>query len=299
VFYGLSLEAEALTPELSGNVYAIQQTIDGEVDRRALGTELRWFRDGRSLSGQLDYDIALRGLNIATLQGTWQLPDTSTYNILFDRRAVPIRTLGNMLFFQDPTLATPARSLPDLLAATPLSVLRERASGVTPMQTQASLGFTRPIVENWQGGADLRYTKIDAIPAVPVILPDGQPGTGNLWSFGLQAIGSNLFSLRDTHVFAATHLTGPTFRGTLLSYNNLTSLNGQWQLEPALRYYTQTDSTGTRLRRWTPVLRTLFRVQEMFTVETEFTYEMTRTTGPLRNEDANRLFFYLGGRYHF
>ncbi|MFI4928167.1 MAG: hypothetical protein ACHP7E_10830, partial [Burkholderiales bacterium] len=299
VFYGVSLEAEALTPALSGDIYAIQQTIDGFVDRRAVGTELRYFRDGLSLSGQLDYDVALKGLNIATLQGTWQLPDTTVYNALFDRRAVPLRTLGNMLFFQDPTLIDPVRNLRELLAVTPLSVLRDRVNGITPMQTQANVGFTRPIVANWQGGADVRYTKVDAIPAVPVILPNGQPGTGNLWGLGMQLTGSNLFSVRDTHVFNATWLTSPSYHGTLFSYNNLTAINGTWQLEPALRYYRQSDSTGTHLQRWTPVLRTLYHVQRLFTVETELTYEMSHSTGTLRNEDANRLFFYFGGRYDF
>jgi tetratricopeptide (TPR) repeat protein len=299
VFYGLSLEAEALTPELSGNVYVIQQTIDGFVDRRAVGTELRYFKGGLSLSGQLDYDLAFGGLNIATVQGTWQLPDTTVYNVLFDRRTVPLRTLGNMLFFQDPGLAFQPRNMRDLVAATSLAVLRQRANGVTPMQTQATLGFTRPITHNWQGGADLRYTKVDPIPAVPVILPDGQPGTGNLWGAGLQLIGSNLFSVRDTHVFNMTWLTGPTYHGTLFSYNNLTAINGKWQLEPALRYYTQTDNIGTHLRRLTPVLRTLYHMQQQFTVETEITYEMSRSNAPLRAEDANRLFFYFGGRYDF
>ena len=299
VFYGLSLEAEALTPELSGNVYAIQQTIDGFVDRRAVGTELRYFKGGLSVTGQLDYDVALGGLNIATVQGTWQLPDTTVYNALFDRRTVPLRTLGNMLFFQDPGLGFQPRNMRDLVAATSLAVLRQRANGITPMQTQATFGFTRPIAHNWQGGADVRYTKVDAIPAVPVILPDGQPGTGNLWGAGLQLIGSNLFSVRDTHVFNATWLTGPTYHGTLFSYNNLTSLNGQWQLEPALRYYTQTDNTGTHLERWTPTMRALYRMQRQFTLEAELTYEMSRSSGTLRSEDANRLFFYFGGRYDF
>ena len=299
VFYGLSLEAEALTPAVSGNVYAIQQTIDGFVDRRAVGTEMRYFKGGLSVTGQLDYDVALNGLNIAMVQGTWQWPDSTVYNALFDRRTVPLRTLGNMLFFQDPSLATQPRTMRDLVGTTSLALLRQRANGITPMQTQASFGFTRPIVENWQGGADVRYTKVDAIPAVPVILPNGQPGTGNVWGAGLQLIGSNLFSVRDTHVFNTTWLTSPTYRGTLLAYNNLTSLNGHWQLEPALRYYTQTDNTGTHLQRLTPVMRALYRVQPLFTLEGELTYEMSRSSGTLRSEDANRLFFYFGGRYDF
>jgi hypothetical protein len=299
VFYGLSLEAEALTPALSGDVYAIQQTIDGIVDRRAIGAELRWFQGGASVSGQLDYDTALRGLNIATLQGTWQQPDSTVYNAMFDHRSVPVRMLGNMLFFQDPTLSTPARKMADLVASTPLAVLRQQANGLTPMQTQATAGFTRPLFANWQGGADVRYTHIDPIPAIPAILPNGQPGTGNMWGTGLQLIGSNVFSLHDTHVFAATWLSSPSYKGTLVAYNNLTSFNGTWQLEPALRYYTQSDNAGTTLRRWTSVLRGAYHMQKLFTLEGELTYEMSRSSGAQRTEDANRVYFYFGGRHDF
>ena len=46
-------------------------------------------------------------------------------------------------------------------------------------------------------------------------------------------------------------------------------------------------------------MRATYRIETVFTVEGEVTYELTRTTGPLRNEDAKRLFFYFGGRYQF
>lgn len=298
-FYGLSLDAEALTRELSGSVYAIQQTIDGEIDRRGLGTELRYFNGGVSLSGQLDYDQVLRGMNVIAVQGTWQLPDTTVYNFMYDRRATPIRSLGNILFFQDPALPSPARRIADLLLTTPLDVLRDQVNSITPFQTQAMLGFTTPIAENWQTGADLRYTNVDAIQPVAVILPNGQPSTGNLWSVGWQLIGTNLFSARDTHVFNVSLLSGPTYNGTLLAYNNLNSLNAKWQLEPSLKYYSQTDNTDTRSVRWTPGMRVAYRIHKQISIESELAYELSDTNGPTRTENAKRLFYYLGGRYDF
>lgn len=297
--FGAWIDAEALTSEISGSLYFNQQSIDGEVDRRSVGTELRYFSGGVSASAQLDYDTLLRGLNIATLQGTWQLPDNTVFNFLYDRRNTPILSLGNILFFQDPAQATPARRLHDLLATTPITVLRDQVRAVTARQTQALIGVTTPLSANWQIGADIRLTNIGEIRPVPVIFPAGSPSTGNLWSLGAQLIGSNLYSARDTHVFNATHLRGPTFQGNLLSYNNLSSLTDKWQLEPSLRYYRQTDNTGTTITRWTPGMRVTYRVLRQVSLESELSYERSRSVSAARRETSNQAFYYLGVRYDF
>jgi len=297
--FGFWVDAEQLTSEISGSLYFNQQTIDGEVDRRAIGTELRYFSGGVSASAQLDYDTALRGINIATLQGTWQLPDNTVFNFLYDRRATPILSLGNILFFQDPSLLTPARRLQDLLATTPITTLRDQVKGITARQTQALVGVTTPLNPNWQIGGDVRLTNVAEVRPVPVIFPLGQPSTGNLWSVGAQLIGTNLYSARDTHVFNASHLRGPSFRGNLLSYNNLSSLDDKWQLEPSLRYYRQTDNTGTTLSRWTPGLRVTYRVLQKVSLESELSYERSKSTSPTRKESSNRAFYFIGVRYDF
>jgi tetratricopeptide (TPR) repeat protein len=298
-FYGVSVDADALTTHMSGSVYLNQQMIDSEIDRRGIGTELRYFNEGLALSGQVDYDQVLQGLNITSMQGSWQLPDTTVFNFLLDRRATPIRTLGNILFFQDPTLLTPARNIQDLLATTPIDMLRGQVNGITSFQNQAMVGFTTPVAANWQAGANINYTNVDEIKPVAVILPNGQPSTGNLWSLGLQAIGSNLYSSRDTHVLSASFLNGPTYSGTLLSYNNLTGISEELQIEPSLRYYTQSDNAGNKTNRWTPGLRATYRIAKRVSLESELSYEVSDTQGPLRTESANRLFYYLGGRFDF
>jgi tetratricopeptide (TPR) repeat protein len=298
-FYGAWVDADALAPNLSGSVYLNQQMIDDQVDRSALGAELRYFSDGLALSGQMDYDQVLQGLNIATVQGSWQFPDTTVINFLVDRRATPVRSLGNILFFQDPMLSTPARNIQELLATTPIDMLRGQVNGITSFQTQAMLGFTTPVAANWQAGANANYTNVDEIKPIAVILPNGQASTGDLWSLGLQLIGSNLYSARDTHVFNASFLSGPTYKGTLLSYNNLTGLNEEWQIEPSLRLYLQEDSLGNKMKRWTPGVRMTYRLMKRISLETELTYEIADSSGPTRNESSQRMFYYLGARFDF
>ena len=298
-FYGAWVDADALTQHVSGSAYVNQQTIDGEIDRSAVGTELRYFNEGIALSGQLDYDQVLQGLNIATVQGSWQFPDTTVFNFLLDRRATPVRSLGNILFFQDPLAPAPAKTIQELLATTPIDLLRDRVNDITSFQTQGMVGFTTPIAANWQAGANINYTNVDAIAPVAVILPTGQASTGDLWSVGLQLIGSNLYSARDTHVFNASFLTGPTYNGTLLSYNNLTGINEEWQVEPSLRYYTQTDNLGNKMNRWTPGMRMTYRIVKQVSLETELSVEIADTKGPTRNEASERMFYYVGGRFDF
>jgi hypothetical protein len=112
-------------------------------------------------------------------------------------------------------------------------------------------------------------------------------------------IGLNLYSARDTHVFSASFLSGPTYQGKLLSYNNLTGLTEKWQIEPSLRYYTQSDSLGNKMTRWTPGVRMTYRVIQRISLETELTYEIADTAGPTRNESSQRMFYYLGARFDF
>jgi hypothetical protein len=296
--YSLWLDADALTTNLSGSVYLNQQTIDGELDRRAVGTEIRYFNGGVSVSSQFDYDTALKGLNIASVQGTWQLPDTTVFNLLYDRRKVPIYSLGNALFFQDPQVPQ-VRRVTDLLATSTLVQLQDRVRSVTASQTQFLFGFTTPINDRWQVGSDLGMTNVGAVAPVPDILPTGQASTGNVWSLTGQLIGSNLYSNKDTHVYVATYLKGPTYKGIQLAYNNQTTFDNGWRLEPSLKFYRQTDDLGNKLTRWTPGLRVSYRIQRSGTLESELSYENSKRTGPRITSSSNRLFYYLGARYDF
>lgn len=306
-FYGVWIDADALTSQISGSLYFNRQLIDGEVDRSAFGTEMRFFSGGVSANGILDYDEAIKGLNIASLQGTWQMEDNSVVNMLFDRRKTPLLMLGNTLFFQDPTQLLATR-LKDLLANSTLEALRDRVRGTTSNTTQGLIGATTPVNKNWQIGADLRLTDIGEIPAVPSIQFPAQGRNRNI-SAGGQVIGTNLYSARDTHVFGASLQRGTSYslsgdiafryNGMLLSYNNSSQLTEMLLLEPSLRYYLQTDSVGARTSRWSPGLRVTYRALKQLSIESELSGEYSKSSGPNGSETSSRLFYYLGGRYDF
>ncbi|WP_144290060.1 SPOR domain-containing protein [Ideonella sp. A 288] len=302
-FYGVSLDADALLPQLGSSVYAIQQVIDGHVDRRALGHELRYVKPNASVFTLLEYDIALKGTNIASAQGLFMTEGNSSINVMYDRRSTPMLMLGNALFFAPPGGTLPRR-ITDLLGLQTLDAAKRYVSATTAYMTQANAGFTTPITPRWQAGLDLRLTNVGALAPVVDIpeLVNGRPGTGNLYTLGVQAIGTNLYSARDTHVISASVVSGPDLKGWLASYNNLSVPWAQWQFEPSLRLYRQRQATlrGTiTTSRWTPGLRLSYRLGQRWTLESDLSVEFSKTRGPTQDESATRVFYSLGYRYDY
>jgi tetratricopeptide (TPR) repeat protein len=292
-FWATNLEYENLGDAWSGNFFYVDQRTDGILDRRAVGTEVRYFRGGTSLFSLLDYDTSYKEWNITMLQATWQSEGRTTLNLLYDRRKAPTLTTTNAIFGQ------PTTSIKTLLQTLTEEQIRQQARDVTATATQALIGLTTPVSPHWQVGADARLTNVGALPEVVVngITLPAQPATGNIYSYNIQAIGSNLYSSRDTNVLSATYVTAPTFDGYQLSYNNLSLIQGRWTVEPSLKYYTQKDTQDVKLDRLTPGLRLTYRVRDSFALESEFTWEKTRTVGPTSRDDASRGFFYIGYRW--
>jgi hypothetical protein len=311
-FFGLGVEDEVLLPNTSAGLYAVEQSIDGEVDRRALGTEWRYFKGGTSVFAQADYDVLFRSWNIAAVQGTYVMADNTVVNALMDRRALPLMSLGNALTFGD--LANPGviytRIAERLAAGATVEALRDQVRRTTPFVSQAQLSATKPFSATWQVGANVQWTKVGAIPPVPDVagFESGRPATGNLYNAGLQLIGQNLYSQRDTHVWSVTALSTPAVKGVdgyLLAYNNSSLLAQVWQLEPSVQYFNNRTGPGARSERWTPGLRLTYRGFQRWSLETGVTYEFgtatrqtadpSAPTGFTTTEERTRRFNYSAG----
>jgi tetratricopeptide (TPR) repeat protein len=312
-FYGMSIDADGVLPNFGAGLYAIQQTIDGEVDRRALGLEMRYFNGGASVFSQFDYDTLIKGVNIATVQGTFITEGATVFNALYDRRALTMLTLGNALTFEDPTNPGVLYArIADKLATTTLQALRDQIKRTTPFITQGQLGVTTPIDKTWQVGLSGQLTNTGAIPPVPEVVgfENGRAATGNIYSVSAQLIGLNLYSSRDTHVFSTTAISSPELKGYLLSYNNSSIAWDVWQVEPSLQYYRDRNPQGSTNQRWTPGLRMTFRGWKRWALESSLTYELGTAsrvsvdpTDPTLNvttkESSNRVNYSLGARFEF
>jgi tetratricopeptide (TPR) repeat protein len=302
-FEGLSLEALDLADHWSGSAFLINQTADGIVDRRAVGGDLRYFDQHRTLYALVDYDVQFAAVNAATLQGTWQFEDATLLSLLLDDRKAPTLTTSNGL------LEWGCTSYTDYFAGTcqkttggPFTVasLRQAAEATTANSHQLALDASRPLNKTWQVSLDARVTSVGALPTVTIANQtfQGTSATGNVFGLTAQATGTNLYSGRDIDVFSATRLHSETLDGTQFSVNNLNGLlDNRLTLSPSLAYYRESDSDGQRLQRWTPGLHAAWQLTPRMSFDATVSIERTSSSGPDQNDTTTNVFYYLGYRY--
>jgi len=311
-FAGVSLDADAITPNIGASVFAIQRNIDGELDRRATGVDLRYFTQNGSLMASSDYDVVFRRMNVASLQGLYINEGNFTVNALVERRSLAQASLGQTLFFQfqDPNnpgnIIPLAQNIGDIKnSGRSLAALRDLVRRNMSYASHAMTSITAPISQQWQLGTDLHLNRIGAI-APNEVLPTGLPASGLQRTVGLQAIGSNLFTQRDTHVFSGSVLTSSQFKVRQVAYNNLTALDDAWQVEPSVRWQKSvssalpgvTGSVDTTTTAWGPGLKVGFKPRPSVTLESNLNVDFTHTIG-INDDKATRYTYFVGYRYDY
>ncbi|MEZ5660063.1 MAG: tetratricopeptide repeat protein [Burkholderiaceae bacterium] len=190
-FFGASVDVDGLAPGVGLGLYTIRQRIDGSTDRNAVGLEGRYLKNGFSVFAQFDYDIDFQRSNIASVQGSWLHDDGTTFNLLYDRRAPTMLSLGNSLAFLDPTNPVLPATLDDRLAGTTIAALRADVLATTPYVNQASVGVTRPFGEHWRASANLQSVETGAIPPLAHLsgFEQGRPASGRTLTTTLSVVG--------------------------------------------------------------------------------------------------------------
>ncbi|KGM40759.1 hypothetical protein JY96_13810 [Aquabacterium sp. NJ1] len=305
-FMGTALDADALTPNLGGSLFVLQRMVDGEVDRRAVGADLRYFTQNASLMGSTDYDVIFKKLNVASLQGMYMAEDNTTVNALYERRALTPAALSQTLFFQFQDFVDAGvipQTIDDLKShGYSVDQLRELVRSNVSYWTHAMLSVTRPVTTQWQTGATVDLNRTGPIAPNPV-LPTGQPDSGQSRTLSLLAIGSNLYSERDTNVFTASVMRGRMIKTYMLNYNNMTPLGDAWQVEPGLRWQrnvSQDLTSGLNITTvaWGPGLKASFKPRPTVTLESNLNVDYTRTEGTSIDR-STRYTYFLGYRYDY
>ena len=68
----MNLELGTFFESLDIDLYAIGQSASGLLDRAAVGSEIRFFREGLFAAAYFDYDAYFTSLNVAQLTANWQ-----------------------------------------------------------------------------------------------------------------------------------------------------------------------------------------------------------------------------------
>lgn len=291
VFYGASMDMGPVT------LYAINQTIDGKLDRTAIGTELRYFETSRTAFVLLDYDTSYSTLNTAMFQGTLSASSERTYNLLLDHRRAPYMSTRNALNGATTT------SVEELLQTMSEDELRALAVTRTGTANLAQIGITQQMSQRWQLGGDIRVSSYDGLPAsgttaLTGVLPE-TPGTGNEWTITPQLIGSNLFSSRDVTVLSLSYIASPLYKGQSFYVYSRANLTDKWSLDAALQLYRQNYESGMLMTRVMPMLRTAYQIRQTLNFDLEAGLEKNHTEIVDQSSDVQRQFFSLGFRLDF
>jgi hypothetical protein len=292
VFAGASVDVDNVLPGTAMQLFAIAQRAGGETDRTGIGGELRYFDPQRTLYAVVDYDPTFAAFNVAMAQGSWQFATGTTLNILADYRRSPTLQLGNLL------LAMPGGDLRRIVDTLGIDAARDAAKAYTPVSKVYLVGVTHPVTPQWQLGLDVRLSSLSGTPASDVA--PAQPGTGNVWTYTLQAIGTSLVARwRDILVVNGSVLDGVRLDGWQVGVDYRFSPIEPLTIQPMYRYYRQEDTLGARLLRHMPGVRVIYYVRERFSIEAEYAMEKSTSTGPSVRDASTRHFWYLGWRWDF
>lgn len=287
-FYGANFELGPFVEHWSANVYGLTQEVEGYTDRQAVGAELRYFDETRSLLGLVDYDVYFDELNIATLQ-TSLSTGPYTFSLFADHRRTPVLQLTNALIDESgiSTIAALRQALSE-------EDVKQQALARTSTLDMGVVGVTRQLSKAWSLGGDVTVSRLDTAVDPTITTPIGTD-----YTYTVRAIATGLWSDADVTTLNAGHLDHAGYDGESLSLTHRVLLRRRWTVDAAVRFYREHYDTGTEVERVIPVAKLGYRWRERVTFEAEAGVEDRQAAGRVQQEDMTRRFYSLGYRWDF
>jgi tetratricopeptide (TPR) repeat protein len=241
------------------DAYVFDETNGGATERRSIGFQTRYSVPGRTAVMLVDYDVAFKQLNSATLIGNAKVGSYWVLSANADHRRSPLLQLSNALIGQNVTDVSQLQSAPYNL--TP-SQIRQLAIDRTSTSNTFVISASRPLGERWQFMADLSALELSGTPASPgfgtppVGAVTATQSTGLDKNAAVQMAGSSLLQASDLHIFSVRFDDSPTARSTTLSWDARFVAHGAWRLGPRLSVQQlNAPSLGGKQMLYLPQLR--------------------------------------------
>jgi tetratricopeptide (TPR) repeat protein len=259
-------------------LYAVEQSNHGLTDRRAVGADTQYFKDGNSLYAIADYDVYFRALNQATLMTTWLLPGKSSVGLTADYRKSPLLTVNNAVIGQAATLA----GLKSLYSENQLKQLAlDRTTGYRAF----SLSYSQPAGERFQFSADLSASRFGGTPASGGV--DATPEQGTEYYFSAQVVGNNLFAQEDISIAGLRFSDSDTSTATTLSLSSRLPIRPSWRFNPKLVLELRDNSNGSERKMARTSMIIDYRVRKSLLMQIEANYDRSQTkTGGVTDEQS-------------
>ena len=251
-FYGVSSNFTPFGNNLEFGLFYLEQEIDSLTDRQAIGTEVRYFGESKSVWGSIDYDTAFSELSSAFLHGSWRLPGRLTVSGSIDRRRSPFLSLGNALLGQS---SQDFGLLTDTLNE---AQIRQQALDRSAMTSTATIGLSRPLSPRLQLNVNMNRSVIDALPA-----SGDAPATdeAEYGYYSADLVASSLFREGDVGILSARYATSDSADVYTLNLDTRFPMGRSWRINPRLRVdYREITSDQSTQWIYTPGLRLQYRL---------------------------------------
>jgi hypothetical protein len=290
-FYGLSATYGPIADNLDIGAFVLQQDIDGTTDRQAVGGEIRYSGENRTLWGMFDYDTEFKELGSGFVQGTVRLPANFTITGLLDRRRSPYLSVGNALIGQQD------QDFRNLRLLFTEDEIRQFALDRSAPTTTMTLGLSRPLSPRLQFGFNATRSEVEAttesagIAAMPA-------STYSYYSVDL--VASSLFTQGDVGIISLRHAETSTTNIETLSLDSRFPIGRAWRINGRLRVdYRRILSDMSEEWTYTPGLRLQYRPTRKLRLELEAGKRFSSRTMETADLDRESYFVNLGYQFFY
>ncbi|MBI5150219.1 MAG: tetratricopeptide repeat protein [Candidatus Omnitrophica bacterium] len=210
-FCGVSADLGTFREHWDLSTFFIDQGNKGLVDRRAIGTELRYFDDVKGFFNLFDYDVFYERLNIFLFNGHWKALSATDINFVLDYRKSPLLTTNNAIQGQG---VNKIAQLFDNFSDDELYALAEDRTAVSKSMT---VGVTQDVKKDVQLTGEMTVSETEGTVASGGV--DAVPGTGKEYSYSTQLITNNVLVENDVIITGLRYSDAQTNHTTSFTIN--------------------------------------------------------------------------------
>jgi hypothetical protein len=215
-FVTIGMDA-SFTQAFNMSVYLNRQLADGIPERNALGIEARYFNDGSSLTGIVEYDTLYRAINTTMVQGTLTAGTWTLYGLL-DRRKSPALFAERALVIGQDQGRSMYTTVGEVFGTSGYSreTIYDYITATSPVSTAYVVSLSKAISARWTASVNVQGSNFYT-PYNQSIIPTVEPiqavvAPRNVYSIGAQLIGNDILSKGN-----AMHFLGSTSRSPELN----------------------------------------------------------------------------------
>ncbi|MET0065530.1 MAG: tetratricopeptide repeat protein [Candidatus Thiodiazotropha sp.] len=298
-FAGISGDILSIMDRWDLSLFLVEQRVDGLVDRRGIGGEVRYYDPVKSLFSMVDYDMFHKELSIFMLQTNWRFENDTNVYMNLDYRNSPILSTSNALIGQlDPDTLLPITTVEDLQDYYSDDEIYDLAADRTARVKTLSFGVSHPYTPTLQFSGDLTFTQTDGTPESGGVPETEATGTETFYTF--QVIKNDLLKQGDIGVFSLRYSNTSTSDTYRMGISSRYPVNSVWRINPRLdvSYRENDDNEGTRLSI-EPYLRMEYRLRKSFTLEMEGGLNWYEEEDSVDVTNYTDYYFYAGYRWDF